>query len=117
MRSADQLRQRVAPVHVFASGVGVGLCIKCTASASASSVSFDDHLSELRLKGFGGTFMMAGAGLGAGLAGGYSAVRLGSNTADFSAELSPGIGIDASISGLIGRSTLVSKEIKDCGCP
>jgi hypothetical protein len=105
---------KYAYIRVYPSGLGVGLGIQYT--ATASSISFDDHLSTIYPEGFAGTFKLASAGFGAGLVGGYSAVRLGNNTADFSAVPSPGIGVDASISGLIGRSTLVSKEIKDCDC-
>ena len=105
---------KYAYIRVYASALGVGLGIKYT--GGASSVSFDDHLSNINAEGFQGSFKMAAAGIGAILTGGYSALQLGNNAADIGGAPSPGVGIDASVSGLIGRSRLVAKEIHDCGC-
>jgi RHS repeat-associated protein len=103
-----------AYIRVYASALGGGIGIKYT--ATASSISFDDHLSEIYPEGFTGRSVIISAGVGVILVANFNVVRLGKNTADFSAVPTPGIGVDASISGLIGRSTLISKEIKDCGC-
>jgi RHS repeat-associated protein len=111
---SECVNDKYAYIRVYASALGVGLGVKYT--ATASSISFDDHLSEIHPEGFAGSFKMASAGFGAILVGSYSAVQLGNNTADFSAEPTPGIGVDASVSGLVGSSMLVSKDVKACKC-
>jgi RHS repeat-associated protein len=105
---------KYAYIRVYASALGVGLGIKYT--GTASSVSFDDHLSELHPEGFEGTFKIVSAGLGFILTGSWSVLQLGNNYADFSFVPTPGIGVDASVTALIGRSVVVSKDIKDCAC-
>jgi RHS repeat-associated protein len=106
---------KYAYIRLYASALGVGLGAKFT--GGASPISFDDYLSDINPEAFQGGFTMASGGIGAILTGGYSAVRLGRNTADFSATPSPAIGFDLSIAGLLGRATLASKEIKSCNCP
>jgi RHS repeat-associated protein len=106
---------KYAYIRLYASALGVGLGAKFT--GGASPISFDDYLSDINPEAFQGGFTMASGGIGAILTGGYSAVRLGRNTADFSATPSPAIGFDLSIAGLRGRATLASKEIKSCNCP
>jgi len=106
--------KRYAYIRVLAAGAGPGFGMR--ASGTAGGLEFNDGEIGIYPEGFNGTFQVFQVGAGAILTGGYQFVRLGKAFSTPDAAPSPSIGIDASASALIGKSKVMSIQIKEC-CP
>jgi RHS repeat-associated protein len=122
---------RKAKIVVWAVGPSAGIGVKAT--ATWSSINFDDYANEINIDNFNGVLMGVSAGVtahpgvpikppgssilpgtGPGVGLGASYVRLGNAFSDITDN--PGVvaGYDRSVTGTVGSSTVVESKIVDC---
>ncbi len=109
---------KYAYVHVFASGVGLGagFDIRTPFTGGVGGIEFNDGNVNIDPNVFHGKFQIFSVAAGIGVVGGYSFIELGHAISTPSAKPDPSIGVDASVSAFIGRSSVWGAEIKECDC-